>query len=416
MLSTDILISFAFMALLFLRHVAILKRPNKINYAPLMLGIGGIATLIHFIVYSHTTEITPLLKESLFPFLVALMFYIVMNILNQTKESDEAKQREEFSVLLVKELAQLKNFMLELENRMMEFSKENMARQESLREEFKKDVESLELILKNQKEFTKRFEELEEWHKDVNRAFEHFSTQQLPELDAMVHKHIDVLRVAEQEHYNKLNKLLSKVMQERGDLEEELIILQNEMQKVQSMSQNIANAIITAAKENFSRLTKELDGELVSLKLHAEGIKTTLYEDETILADIRNESEIIVKQMVLSSKQMQELQKQTNTIYTLLSKLELLMEDIESIKSDYVKSKIELTRVLQNFTNEEKAQNEAILQQIHDRLFLLDEKIEEKMQALEEHYQITSENMRQQAKFLAKRAQIQKGYGDFEEI
>jgi len=415
MLSTDILISFAFMALLFLRHVAILKRPNKINYAPLMLGIGGIATLIHFIVYSHATEITPLLKESLFPFLVALMFYIVMNILNQTKESDEAKQREEFAVLLVKELTQLKNFMLDLENRMMEFSKENMARQESLREEFKKDVESLELILKNQNEFTKRFEELEEWHKDVNNSFEHFSNVQMPELDSMVHKHIDLLRVAEQEHYNKLNTLLSKAMEERVDLEVELEILQKEMQKIQTMSESIAKSIVSSTKQHFTHLTQDLSGELVSLKLHAEGVKTTLYEDETILADIRKESEIIVKQMALSSKQMQEIQKQTTTLHTLMSKLELLTNELDVLKSDYLQAELTLSSVLQKFTGSEEREKEVIIDQIKNMLLLLDEKIEKKIDELRNHYKITTEHMHEQAQFLAKRAQLQKGYTDLED-
>ncbi len=415
MLSTDILISFAFMALLFLRHVAILKRPNKINYAPLMLGIGGIATLIHFIVYSHATEITPLLKESLFPFLVALMFYIVMNILNQTKESDEAKQREEFAVLLVKELTQLKNFMLELENRMMEFSKENMSRQESLREEFKKDVESLELILQNQKEFTKRFSELEEWYKDVNVAFEHFSNVKIPELDSIVHKHIDLLRVAEQEHYSKLNNLLKKAMQERIDFESELEILQKEMHKIQSLSDSIAKSIVVDTKQQFMRLTQELDGELVSLKLHAEGVKTTLYEDETILADIRSESEIIVKQMALSSKQMQEVQKQTTIVHALISKLEVLISELELLKSDYIQAQAELSSMLQNYTGSEDREKSIVIEQIKSMLLLLDEKIEKKIDELREHYKTTSEHMHEQAQFLAKRAQLQKGYSELDD-
>jgi hypothetical protein len=415
MLSIDILISFAFMALLFLRHVAILKRPNKINYAPLMLGIGGIATLIHFIVYSHATEITPLLKESLFPFLVALMFYIVMNILNQTKESDEAKQREEFSALLVRELSQLKSFMLELENRMLEFSKENMARQESLREEFKKDVESLELVLENQKVFTKRFEELELWHKDVHRAFEEFSTKQLPELDAMVHKHIDVLRVAEQEHYNKLNELLEKAMQGRGDLQKEIANLQSEMQKVQSISETIASSIVKSTKQQFGHITEELAGELVSLKLHAEGIKTTLYEDENILTNVRSESEMVLKQMVLSSNQMQEVQKYVTSIQTLLSTLQSLSSELEVMKLDYIKAQAELSSMLQNFSSSEEDKREIVVKQIAKMLKNLDENLDEKLEMLQKYYQNTSDHIHEQAQFLAKRAQLFKGYSDLED-
>jgi len=35
MFDSDILLAFAFMGLLFVREIVIIKRPNKINYAPL---------------------------------------------------------------------------------------------------------------------------------------------------------------------------------------------------------------------------------------------------------------------------------------------------------------------------------------------------------------------------------------------
>jgi chromosome segregation ATPase len=404
MLSTDILISFAFMALLFLRHVAILKRPNKINYAPLMLGIGGIATLIHFIVYSHATEITPLLKESLFPFLVALLFYMVMNVLNQTKESDEAKQRERFLSLLVQELSELKSFMLELEHRMLEFSQENISRQEELREAFKKDVEALSLILKNQKEFTKRFEMLEQWHNDVKEAFEHFSKVQLPELDAMVHKHIDVLRVAEQEHYNKLSHLLRDTMDTRGNLLQEVQSAQEQMQGLETRVESIGESIVKTVKEHFSHLTKEFEGEMVSLKLHAEGVKTTLYEDEALLGNIRSESEMIVKQMVLSSKQMQELEKYFSSIYSLVSKLQLIVDEINVLQRDYSQEKTELSKLLELEKNEKRAYTQQI------------EMIEKKLDSLQKQHQTASEQIQEQTKFLARRAKVQQSYGEVDDF
>jgi hypothetical protein len=65
---------------LFLRQISILKQPNKINYAPLMVGIGAIGSVIHFIIHPDASNVIMLLRESFFPLLVALLFYIVMNI------------------------------------------------------------------------------------------------------------------------------------------------------------------------------------------------------------------------------------------------------------------------------------------------------------------------------------------------
>ena len=80
MFANDLLLSFAFMAILFLRQIFILRQPNKINYAPLMVGIGLISSIVHFIIHPEVTDFVLLVRESLFPLLVSLLLYIVMNI------------------------------------------------------------------------------------------------------------------------------------------------------------------------------------------------------------------------------------------------------------------------------------------------------------------------------------------------
>jgi hypothetical protein len=66
------------MALIFLRQISIYKQPNKINYAPLMLGVGAIASVIHFIIAPENQTLIITLKGSFIPILVALMLFIVI--------------------------------------------------------------------------------------------------------------------------------------------------------------------------------------------------------------------------------------------------------------------------------------------------------------------------------------------------
>jgi citrate synthase len=146
MFDIDLLIALGFMALLFLRHVAILKKPNKINYAPLVIGVGIIASLIHFMIHPNPSDVILLLRESLMPLLVAMILYLVMNILNQTKESEDAKLQDEFTKVLVKEITLLKEFILELEERMTEYSKEDRKVQEEIRSKFVDDIKALDTI------------------------------------------------------------------------------------------------------------------------------------------------------------------------------------------------------------------------------------------------------------------------------
>ncbi len=44
----------------------------------------------------------------------------------------------------------------------------------------------------------------------------------MPKLDDVVHEHIDILRVAEQDHYNKLNTTLQKAVKSRGEMWENM--------------------------------------------------------------------------------------------------------------------------------------------------------------------------------------------------
>jgi predicted nucleic acid-binding Zn-ribbon protein len=405
MFDIDLLIAFGFMALLFLRHVAILKKPNKINYAPLMIAIGIIATLIHFIIHPDPSNVIPLVRESLIPLLVAVILYIVMNILNQTKESQSAKLHDEFTKVLVHEITQLKEFILDLESRMTEYSQEDRKIQQEIQEKFQK----------NQIEFTKKFEKIEEWNENVNKSFTHFSEVQMPELDNVVHKHIDMLRVAEQDHYNKLTLLLQKAVESRYDIAEDVEELKNSLNAMKSLSDNVAKTIVEKTVAKMSTLTQEVESHIVSLKLHAEGLKTSLYEDENVLSNIRTQSEMIMKQMVLSATQMDAFEKQSSSFNTLYVEMKTLMQDIEAIKADYVKAQSQLTQLaieLKDTNDESYLQMQEKIEKLSQQLSA---KLDDSLEKLHDHYHIADEKITENLKFMAKKIQLQKGYTEFDD-
>ena len=57
MFDADLIVAFVFMSLLFLRQISILKQANKINYAPLMIGVGAISSVIHFIIHPEVQDV-----------------------------------------------------------------------------------------------------------------------------------------------------------------------------------------------------------------------------------------------------------------------------------------------------------------------------------------------------------------------
>lgn len=414
MFDNDLLIAFVFMALLFLRQIVILKQPNKINYAPLMIGIGAISSVVHFIIQPDTSNVILLLRESFFPLLVALLLYIVMNILHQTLESENTRVQNEASKLLVKEISQLQQFILELESRISNTQEEDKSVQDERQVKLKNDILAFETIKLNQTKFTEKFDTMESWHAEVNKSFAYFSEVQLPELDNVVHKHIDILRVAEQDHYNKLSGLIEQGVENRADIPQEIEGLKRTLQGMKNISQDISKEISQQTQERLSSVLQAFEFQIVSLKSHSESITTSLYESETTLKGIREQSELIMKQMLLSATKMSELEKQNSGLHDVYSSVKDLINDIEYIKSDYVKAQSQLTNIAKELQESKEEQVLQMKSKIDDLSESLTLKIDDSLEKLHKHYHIANEDITKSVQMLAKRAQLKNGYTDQE--
>lgn len=398
------------MALFFLRQIFIMKQVNKINYAPLIIAIGTISSLIHFMINPQIEDIQLLVRESLFPLIVSLLLFIIMYILHQTQQSENARTQDVFTKVLVSQITQLKEFMSDLESRMTLFAQEDRAAQEDVREKFKKDINALDAIQINQGKFLEKFDEMGALHKNISNAFEYFSTVQLPGLDDVVHKHIDILRIAEQDHYNQLKSILENAVQSRGDMSEGLDELKFNIKSMRSISDTIASDVTKLTLEQLTVVTDDFNKQIISLKSHAEAVRTSLYEGESRLGSIRGESELLMKQMVLSSKKMNEIESQNDGLYNLYKVIKELMQDIEVIKSDYVKSQSQLSLIAKELKSSEEEQILSMKKQIDSLGEDLSKRIDDSLEKLHEHYHIATEDITQSVKILAKKAQLKNGY------
>ena len=410
MYGNDLLIAFALMAVLFLRQIAILKQPNKINYAPLMLGIGAISSVIHFIVHPENTNVVMLLRESFFPLLVSLLLYIVLNILHQTQQSESARTQDEFLKVLVQEISGLKEFMGELEMRVTASHQEDLVVQEKVRQKFKDDIKALDTIKINQDKFSHKFDEMELWHEKVSDGFAHFTEVQLPELDNVVHNHIDILRVAEQDHYNQINAILKDAVANRYEISDDIEEVKVDINKMKTMSEDIAKSITKHTLEQLSGVTKSFENQITALKSHSEGVKTALLESETTLNTIRSKSELIMKQMILSSKKMDALETQNSGLNNTYANLKELVLDVEMIKSDYVKSQAQLHLIAKDIESSKDEKINIMKQQIDTLGEVLATKIDESLEKLHEHYHIAEDDITQSVQMLSKKAKFKQGY------
>jgi len=414
MFDIDSLIAFAFMALLFLRQISILKQPNKINYAPLIIVIGAIGGVIHFILHPDTSDVILLLRESFIPFLVGLLLYIIMNIMHQTQESQSARTKDEFSKVLVSEITNLKEFMSELESRMRNSQQEDQRVQKDVRTKFQEDIKALDTIKDNQVKFLDKFDEMDIWHQNVSKEFEHFREVQMPELDNVVHKHIDILRVAEQDHYNQIKATLNRAVESRGDMSGEIEELKVNLESIKNVSDTIANSITQQTMQQLSGVTKAFENQIITLKSHAESVRTSLSEGDSTLDNIRTQSEMIMKQMSLSSQKMDALQKQNDGLHDIYSNIKDLMKDMEMVKSDYVKSQSQLLQISQELSASKNEQVDALKMQVESLSSVLTQKIDESLEKLHEHYHIADEDITKSVQMLAKKAQLKNGYTELD--
>ncbi|WP_428738764.1 hypothetical protein [Sulfurimonas sp.] len=413
MFSTDFLISFGFMAILFLRQVYILKQPNKINYAPLMIAIGFISTILHFITYPANDELIVVVRESLFPLLIALILFILMNIMHQTQQSELAKNQEQFVKVLAAELTQLKSFILELEKRMTLSSQEDRKAQEEIIEKFKNDLAALDKIQSNQMKFVDMFGDVESSLADVKKEYKYFSEVQLPELDGVVHKHIDILRVAEQDHYNNIKTILQDNLQNNKiNVKQDIDELKQSIAGIKDISYEIANSIIKHTLTQLSGVTKSFEDQINLLKAHSEGIKTTLDEDDATLVSIRQQSELLLKQMSLMANKMSDFQMKQVEFNNVYKDVESLVSDIEAIKSDYVKAQSQLSSISTELLETKDKKVLEMKKSLDELSENLSTKIDESLEKLHEHYHIASKDITQSVQTLTKRAQFQKGYSD----
>lgn len=414
MFGADLLLAFAFMALLFLRQISILKQPNKINYAPLMMGIGAISGTIHFITHPETADTLLILKESLFPILVSLILYVIMNVLHQTQQSDQSKNQHEFTKELIEQLTQLKEFSAELEKKMILNQNEDRRAQEEIRERFKHDIKILDAILVNQNRFLEKFEQVDRWHDNVIKSFENFTEVQLPSLDNIVHKHIDMLRVAEQDHFNKVKATLTKSLESRGGIAVEIEELKENLQTISNISQTIAKTITRHTIDELSDITKPFEKEILSLKSHTEGLGISLYESENRLSGVKEQSELIMKQMILSSKKMNEIEAKNSGLHNVYETMKDLIKDIEIVKSEYVKSQSQLSMIVKEFRDIKESEINNIKEQMSSLSTSLIEKVDDSLEKLYKHYHIANEEISPNVKFLSKQAQLKNRYADLE--
>ena len=404
------IISFIIMAVIFLRQISIFKQPNKINYAPLILGLGAIASVIHFII-SNNPDFILTLKGSFIPMLIALMLYMIMNIMHQTQVADNERIRMEFTQSLIEQIDKIQEYNEKLEQRINAYAAQERELQEQFAKKFSMSLENLQQLLQNQHEFKIQFGEMAHWHKELTELFVNFTEFKLPELDSMVHNHINTLRISEEEHYNRLIKVFDEVLGDKERIQKELLKIENELKAIEGISDTISHTIVQKVLKDVSKISASFESELVGLQRLGEMLRTTLAEEENTIENMKKQSMNIVSEMNSISSKIGEFDQKKELIDEIARKIYPLLEKIADIEKEYTYSINDLHAVSNDIKQHEMLYLENFSKQTQNAVESIDKAAKDAFEGIKEHYLASTEDISDNVKILAKKAQMQKkGY------
>jgi chromosome segregation ATPase len=409
MFGLDFIITFALMGLLFIRQVMIFKDPNKINYAPLLLGIGGIGAIVHLLLHPETENFVMVFRESLLPFFGGLMLFVIMNILQQTKQREMNLLQHEVTQRMMTQVGQLKEYITVLEENQHLISEQEETMRNEMKLVFQNEKESLQRIQKNQENFVDKIEAIIAHQEEALQNFENFTHKELPDIDNVIHRHIDMLRISEQDHFNQIKQAL-KQRPEQSDMKEEMAALHKSLNALIPAFKSAASDIVADVNDDVNAMIRNFAQQLSALRSQSDAIATTLNEDETLLESVKEQSQMLMKQMVLSAKQMDEVLNESSRVKELFEPLHELTEKLSSVHSDYISAKLQLDRLSVTLQNVEIEQLDKMRLQIDTIAEELSSKIESSIAQLHEHYHIAEKDISKTVQELATRVKMQKSY------
>ncbi len=405
-MSIEIIASIVIMVLLFLRQISILKEQNKISYAPVIVAVGTSFALLHFIINAQGEEFVLVLKESLGAVLISIILYVVTNIFQQASrhENSFVTRTESMSD---QQMLQLQDRLASLERLLLETLSH---KKDAPEDRAQAEARVLGVLSGNQHKILRNFAELEKWHSEITTLFEDFSSRDLPALDEVLKSHLQDLRADHQKSSESVLALLESIQKDGSLSAGEFDLLKKSVAEFNAnskeMATNITNALLSQSKEvvgSMLNVLKRVDS-------HAQHIDTLLYESESRLANIKNNSEVVMRQLVLSAKKLEEVQGVSIKLESASSQISDLASEIEKIKEDYARSKLSLDGVVGDFERQSVAHFGAVKNELSFMVQDVNSRIDELLQRLDgiKQHSEASENLQ----LLARQTKLKSSYLD----
>ncbi|MDD5051156.1 MAG: hypothetical protein PHO27_00310 [Sulfuricurvum sp.] len=360
MMSIDLLLTIVVMSLLFLRHTVVYKDPNKINYTPIVLALGIIGALLHYIL-SGGIDIS-VLKESLLSLSVGITLSAIMSVMSQTVSSIGNYEDRIQIINLNDEMRLLTSSLSTLSERLDIVAQMESSTHDQIRHVFKEEIDALNTIQANQKLFVSKIESLLAQQHSAMEKFEEFTLSELPSLDNVVHRHIDLLRIAEQDHFNQLKNASHATCDEQKEVHALLKDINTLL--VHISHQHLPEHTISIVQKELDRILHDFSNHIHMLGAKSESIVTSLLENDSLLRGSREQSELIMQQMVLSSQHMREMTSNSKDLSESLKPLSKLFSSAQTLHDEFLNAKGKLNELIITLESYERQEYRSIRQSL----------------------------------------------------
>lgn len=364
MFESDLLLSMLLMSLFFLRHIMVYKDRNKINYTPVVLAIALIAGIMHVVMVPDNTQMLLALKESLLTFVVGVVYSVIMGIMSQTQNAAFSNHESIRTDTLNSRVEEMQNNLQAITGQLNIMTNMENTTHEQLKEVFKEELEALNMIQNNQKLFITKIESILLKQQASMEKFEDFTLNEMPSLDNVVHRHIDLLRISEQDHFNQLKLAINASHEDRQ-------MLQSQLQEIQGLISTLAHGeveqtLVHKLEHDISRIVVEFSHKIQNIGSKSEAIVTRLLENDAILKGSREQSELIMQQMVLSSNHMKEMSQTSKQLHDSIKPLGELFLSADALHKEIMVTKSKLNELVITLESYEKQEHRALRENLEN--------------------------------------------------
>ena len=410
----EIWISFTGIIILFLfwRQLLVLKMSGKINYAPLVLIIGLISSISLFVFSSPGGELKSDIQYALMPLLISLIFYMVMYLMYQLRINSAKAEKEEHEKLLAILIANIKEYFVLLDDKLSAIESTDEKTLEAVQMALKNEMSVFTRLSSQQEMLAQKLEQMYTQEESALMHIQKFLEKDMVDLDTVVHRHIDILRIAERDHFNKLQNILTNMIKENAasKVNEAIASLQERIEKMEEGFEKAASLAFAEVKAQLLSTLESMSLDLNDAKQLSETLSLSTQEYEMKLQELHKQASLLLQKSDTIHESMEDAFEQSQKIRPVYASLNELVSRLMDIYTEYKHAKKELHILASELGNAEERHFEIMDKKIDDLGEDIHKKIEASLLELKEHYHIADRDVTSTVKTLAAKAQMKKSY------